>query len=158
MWECRASRDSSHLALCATLSCCDILVRAPPPCLSPLPPPRLARTIGPCSSRCSHRNSQRSIYAKKSTLRHQNPPLICSCSWWKMELTRPRAGQLGDIQLHGLLLSWGAEASHPCVTTSSRRHWALPSFRRVVCVRQSVTEPGGPVPWKKGGLRQYGKA
>ena len=25
-----------------------------------------------------------------------------------------------DIQLHGLLLSWGAEASHPCVTTSSR--------------------------------------
>ena len=42
MWECRASRDSSHLALCATLSCCDILVRVPPPCLSPLPPPRLA--------------------------------------------------------------------------------------------------------------------
>ena len=47
-----------------------------------------------------------------------------------------------DIQLHGLLLSWGAEASHPCVTTSSRRHWALPSFRRVVCVRQPVTAKG----------------
>ena len=47
-----------------------------------------------------------------------------------------------DIQLHGLLLSWGAEASHPCVTTSSRRQGALPSFRRVVCVRQPVTAKG----------------
>ena len=35
MWECLASRDSSRLALFATLSCCDILFRPPPPCLLP---------------------------------------------------------------------------------------------------------------------------
>ena len=98
MWECRASRDSSHLALCATLSCCDILVRAPPPCLSPLPPPRLAP---PC------RTVYLPVFTSKLATVHicqkKYPASSTSSfigSWWKMEPTRPRAGQLGRPRVH----------------------------------------------------------
>ena len=49
------------------------------------PHPDSPHPVGPCTSRCSHRNSQRSIYAKKSTLRHQHPPSSAAGGRWSLQ-------------------------------------------------------------------------
>jgi hypothetical protein len=56
IWERLASRASSHLALRATLSCYEILLRAQTR-LSLSPPPRLTHTDRQCSCWCSQEHS-----------------------------------------------------------------------------------------------------